>query len=146
MFETWVGRKSNAHTQRSYRQGVLLFVRFMGFRWPDEDWRLVRDVTVPDVHRWRASMLASGAAPNTLNHHVSACSRFYDYLQAQAANFRIPILIANPFHRDFISRERAEPRRPSVDLSATNVSRRNSVLPTRNTRYSMTTIRPGTGR
>ena len=85
MFETWVGRKSNAHTQRSYRQGVMLFVRFMGFRWPDEDWRLVRDVTVPDVHRWRASMLTSGAAPNTLNHHVSACSRFYDYLQAQAA-------------------------------------------------------------
>ena len=117
IFETWVQRSDNAHTQRSYREAVLGFVSFMGIQWPEEDWRLVKDVAVADVRAWRDAMKEKGAAPNTLNHHISALSRFYEFLQERAAGGRLPILLANPAHKDFIKRKTAKPRRQAAALS-----------------------------
>ncbi len=92
MFERWIQRSSNANTRRSYREAVEGFISFMGIRWPDEDYRLVRDGTVSDVRSWRDAMIAAGTAPNMRNHRISALSRFYEYLQAQALDVPVPTL------------------------------------------------------
>ena len=110
IFEAWIERQENAHTKRNYRQSVLQFIRFKGIRWPEEDWRLIRDVSVDDAQRWRDALIIAGTSANTRNSYISACSRFYDYLQKQTARMRLPILIANPFDREFIQRKTPEPR------------------------------------
>ncbi len=63
MFDTWIARSKNRHTQRSYRGAVRHFITFMGFRWPDEDYRLVRDVSVQDVQAWRNQLSDNGPRP-----------------------------------------------------------------------------------
>ena len=72
MFEAWVEANENLHTQRAYRQAGMLFVEFMGIRWPEEDYRLVRDVAVSDVRAWRDQMKKSGTAPSTRIHRQVA--------------------------------------------------------------------------
>ena len=71
MFEAWVQRRPNPNTQRTYRTGVMAFVRFMEIEWPSDAWRLLR-VNVPDVQAWRDEMLEQGAAPKTLRSISSA--------------------------------------------------------------------------
>src|SRR5689334_13799331 len=68
-FERWVERRESPHTQRAYRGDVLSFIRFFRLRWPEESWGLLR-VAVVDVHRWRDHLIASGAAPKTINRRI----------------------------------------------------------------------------
>ena len=35
IFESWVTRRSSAHTQRAYREDVMSFVKFAGIPWPE---------------------------------------------------------------------------------------------------------------
>src|SRR5713101_5035167 len=46
IFEAWVQRCGNPHTQRAYRADVMAFVAFLGIAWTQEPWELFR-VTVP---------------------------------------------------------------------------------------------------
>jgi hypothetical protein len=49
LFERWLKRSGNKNTQRSYQETVEGFIAFMAIRWPDEDCRFVRDVSVATV-------------------------------------------------------------------------------------------------
>src|ERR1700712_2386495 len=79
MLEAWVLRCNSRHTQRAYRSDILTFVRFLGLHWPDDCHRLW-SVTVLDVQNYRGWLVASGAAPKTLNRRISSLSGFYRYL------------------------------------------------------------------
>ena len=48
IFERWVNRPKSVHTRRSYRDGVLSFVRHRGILWPQEAHRLLT-ISVADV-------------------------------------------------------------------------------------------------
>jgi site-specific recombinase XerD len=117
IFESWVARRQSRHTQRAYREDVMAFVKFMGLAWPDQAMELLR-VSVQDVQRFRAHMVARNAAPKTLNRRVSSLSSFYKYLAAAAAELRLPITVPNPAHSQFISRESTDPREETRALSA----------------------------
>jgi site-specific recombinase XerD len=117
IFESWVGRRQSAHTQRAYREDVMAFVKFMGLTWPDQALELLR-VSVQDVQRFRAYLLSRNAAPKTLNRRISSLSSFYKYLAAAAAELRLPITVPNPAHAQFISRESTDPREETRALSA----------------------------
>src|SRR5439155_12838765 len=58
------------------------------------------------------------AAPKTLNRRISSLSSFYKYLAAAAAELRLPIVVSNPAHAQFISRESTDPREETRALSA----------------------------
>ncbi len=109
LFERWIARSGNTNTQRSYREAVQGFIAFMGIRWPDEDYHFIRDVSVQDVQAWRDAMQKRGAAPSTLNHRISALSRFYTFLKEQAAELRLPILLPNPANTDFLPAQQPSP-------------------------------------
>ena len=64
IFEAWVQRCSNPHTQRAYRTDVMAFVAFLGIAWAKEPWELFR-VTVPQVQAWRDAMIAQNMADST---------------------------------------------------------------------------------
>lgn len=117
LFERWIARSGNKNTQRSYREAVEGFIAFMSFRWSDEDYRFIRDVSVQDVQAWRDAMQERGAAPSTLNHRISALSRFYTFLKEQAAELRLPILLPNPANTDFFARTTAKPRKQAQALT-----------------------------
>ena len=38
IFESWVTRRSSPHTQRTYREDVVSFVRFAEIKWPERAW------------------------------------------------------------------------------------------------------------
>jgi len=117
IFESWVRRRQSPHTQRAYREDVMAFVEFMGLGWPDQAMELLR-VSVQDVQRFRGQLLAQNAAPKTLNRRISSLSSFYKYLAAAAAEVRLPIMVPNPAHAQFISRESTDPREETRALSA----------------------------
>jgi integrase len=75
--------------------------------------------SVADVHAWRDHLVASGAAPKTLNRRIASLSSFFKYLQAAAAELRLPITVPNPAHAQFLGREAADPREETRALSAT---------------------------
>jgi len=118
IFERWVTRRESPHTQRAYRQDVMSFVGFLGVAWPAEARQLVT-VSVADVQAWRDEMLAQAKAPKTLNRRVSSVSSFYKFLQAVAAEMRLPISIPNPAHAQFIARSSTDPINETHAMTAT---------------------------
>jgi site-specific recombinase XerD len=118
IFEAWVARRSSKHTQRAYRQDVVGFIAFREIAWPDDAIRLLQ-ISVADVHAWRDHLVATGAAPKTLNRRVASLSSFFKYLQAAAAELRLPITVPNPAHAQFLGRDAADPREETRALSAT---------------------------
>ena len=42
LFEAWVSRCASVHTRRTYRAAAMRFVEFVGIRWPEEGWKLLR--------------------------------------------------------------------------------------------------------
>lgn len=118
MFDAWLRRTENKNTQRAYRQDVLSFVKFLGLRWPEEAGRLL-GVSVPDVQSWRDWMTEEqDHAPKTLNRRVSSLSGFYTFVRETAAAAKLPIIVANPAHSQFVGRESKDPVQPTQALSA----------------------------
>ncbi len=154
ILERWVNRPKSVHTRRSYRDGVLSFVRHRGIVWPQEAHALLT-ISVADVQTYRDVLAAVGAAPKTINHRVSALSSFYKYLALSAAELRLPILVPNPAHSQFIARESSDPREETISLPAArarqllNVSAGDSILAHRDRAivklYLYTGIRLSTG-
>ena len=118
IFEAWVTRRESPHTQRAYRRDVMAFVEFMGFKWPEESTAFFT-MSVRDVQAWRDRMVKEAAAPKTLSRRVSSLSSFYKYLQASAAELRLPITVPNPAHAQFIARDSTHPVEETKALSAT---------------------------
>ena len=121
MFEAWLQRRENKNTQRAYRADVMDFVSFLGIKWPDQADQLLR-ATVPDVQAWRDSLQKNDAAPKTLNRKVSSVSGFYKLMREAAAEARLPILVPNPAHAQFLARESQDPVDPTHALSAPRAS------------------------
>lgn len=117
IFERWVNRCRSEHTRRSYRDGVMAFIRYLGLVWPSEAFALLT-VSVGEVQAFRDSLAAAGAAPKTLNHRVSALSSFYRYLALCAAEMRLPVVVPNPAHAQFIARASSDPREETLALPA----------------------------
>ena len=118
IFERWVARRKSKHTQRAYRDDVMGFVRFVGIDWPARATELLL-VSVADVQGYRDHLLAEGRAPKTLNRRISSLSSFYKYLAGSAAELRLPIVVPNPAHAQFISRETSDPVEETAALTAT---------------------------
>ncbi len=118
IFEAWVTRCESPHTRRAYRQDVVSLIAFPGIRWPEDGPRLLT-VPIADVQDWRATMLDSGAAPKTLNRRISSVSSFYKFVQASAAELRLPITVPNPAHAQFIARSSTDSVHETKALSAT---------------------------
>ena len=118
LFEIWVQRRNSPHTQRAYRGDVMAFVAFLGISWPGDSWRMLQ-VSVADTQRFRDMMLDADLAPKTLNRRISSLSSFYKYLAGCAAEFRLPIVVPNPAHAQFIARSKSDPREETRALSAT---------------------------
>ncbi len=55
----------------------------------------------------------------TINRRIASLSSFYKYLQAVASEFRLPIMVPNPAHAQFIPRGSTDPRDETKALSAT---------------------------
>ncbi len=118
IFEAWVARRQSAHTQRAYREDIMAFVKFMGIEWPGQAPQLLR-VSVQDVQAFRDQLRSQNAAPKTMNRRISSLSSFYKYLAAASAELRLPIIVSNPAHAQFISRESTDARDETRALSAT---------------------------
>jgi len=83
--------------------------------WPREASTLLR-VSVAEVQEYQDALAAGGAAPKTINHRVSALSSFYKYLALSAAELRLPIIVPNPAHSQFIARESSDAREKTLSL------------------------------
>jgi site-specific recombinase XerD len=118
IFEAWVARRSSPHTQRAYRHDVMAFIAFRRIAWPEAAITLLQ-TSVADVHAWRDQLVADGAAPKTLDRRIASLSSFFKYLQAAAAELRLPITVPNPAHAQFLGRDAADPRAETRALSAT---------------------------
>jgi integrase len=57
--------------------------------------------------------------PKTLNRRIASLSSLFKYLQAAAAELRLPITVPNPAHAQFLGRDAADPREETRALSAT---------------------------
>jgi site-specific recombinase XerD len=117
ILERWVARRASAHTRRAYRRDVMAFVEFLGLRWPDDAVQMYA-VTVAQVQDYREHMLSEGKAPKTRNRRIASLSSWYKFLQACAAELRLPIVVPNPAHAQFIGRSAADPREETRALSA----------------------------
>jgi hypothetical protein len=118
IFERWVNRPKSIHTRRSYRDGVLSFVRHRGILWPQEAAALLT-ISVADVQTYATCWPPSARPPKQLTTGFSALSSFYKYLALSAAELRLPILVPNPAHSQFIARESSDPREETLSLPAT---------------------------
>lgn len=118
LFELWIGRRHSPHTQRAYRQDVMGLVQFLEISWPTQSFRLLT-VTVQDLQAYRNWLRDKDAAPKTLNRRVASISSFYKFLAAAAAELRLPIIVPNPAHAQFIARASSDPRDETRALSAT---------------------------
>src|SRR5262245_1005600 len=118
IFEAWVNRCHSPHTRRAYRADVMSFVEFMEIAWPEAATDLLK-VTIADVLDFRSYMLDLGIAPNTVIRRVSSLSSFYKYLAAAAAETRLPIVVPNPAHAQFVPRGSADARDETKALTAT---------------------------
>jgi site-specific recombinase XerD len=108
LLERWISRRASRHTQRAYRQDLFTFIRFAGITWPDEAPALFR-IGVAQVHAYRDRMITRGDAPKTINRRIASLSGFFRFLREVAAELRLPIQVANPADKEFISRENADP-------------------------------------
>ena len=108
MFERWVARCESRHTQRAYRQDVIAFVEFMKVRWPEDAPKLLT-VRVADVQEYRGELTSSGMAPKTILRRLSSLSGFYRFMREIAADYRLPIVVPNPAHSQFLPRGAADP-------------------------------------
>jgi site-specific recombinase XerD len=118
IFEAWVRRRKSHHTQRAYRQDIEALIEFLKLDWPKAStWMLT--VSVADIMAWRDSLEERAMAPKTINRRISSLSSFYRYLQAVAAEMRLPIVIPNPAHAQFISRASQDPVDETKALTAT---------------------------
>ena len=117
IFEAWVKRRESPNTQRAYREDVMAFVGWMGWTWPKDSMALL-GVTVSDVHAYRDWMRDGGLAPKTMNRRISSLSGFYKFLAGVAAEKRLPIMIGNPAHAQFIGRGSTEARDETKALTA----------------------------
>lgn len=118
IFEAWVQRRPSHHTQRAYRQDFEALIENLKLDWPKESTDLLA-VSVADVMAWRDSLEAKGMAPKTVNRRISSVSSFYKYLQAVAAEMRLPIVVPNPAHAQFIGRASQDPVDETKALTAT---------------------------
>jgi integrase len=118
IFEAWVERCESPHTQRAYRGDVMAFVAFRRITWPKDAIRLLA-VSVKDVQAFRKAMIANGAAPKTINRRIASLSSFCKYLAASSSELRLPIVVPNPAHAQFIRRGSTDPRNETRALSAT---------------------------
>ena len=118
IFEAWAQRCKSLHTQRAYRQDLETFIRHMGLEWPQRSTELLA-ASVADVRAWRDSLTKRGMAPKTINRRISSVSSFYKYLQAVAAEIRLPIVVTNPAHAQFIGRQSQDPIDETKALTAT---------------------------
>ena len=107
MLERWLARCQSPHTQRAYRQDVMTFVRFMKFSWPEDASRLLL-VRVSDVQRYRDFLLHEQAAPKSIVRRISSLSGFYRFIREIAADYRLPVIIPNPAHSQFLPRGAAD--------------------------------------
>jgi integrase len=120
MLEAWIARSTAYNTQRSYRRAVMSFIEFMNIRWPEESWKLM-STSVADVRDWREFLDNElDQAPKTLNHRISALSGFFEFVRESAAAGKLPILLHNPAHKDFIKRPSTDPVEETAALSARN--------------------------
>jgi integrase/recombinase XerD len=120
MFEAWVLRSDNPHTQRCYRRDVMSFVEFLGLAWPQESPRLLQ-TSVAEVREWRRFMDEElDYAPKTLNRRLSSVAGLFRFLREAAADAKLPINIQNPAHRDFIARPATDPVAETRSLSPGN--------------------------
>jgi site-specific recombinase XerD len=117
ILERWVRRCRSEHTRRSYREGVMLLVRYLGISWPANA-SAILTVSVADVQDFRDWLAKRGAAPKTLNHRISAISSFYRYMALCAAEMRLPVVVPNPAHAQFIARASSDPRQETLALPA----------------------------
>lgn len=118
ILEAWIKRRSSRHTQRAYRQDLDAFIERLELDWPGQATELLT-VSVADVRAWRDVLAARGMAPKTLNRRISSVSSFYKYLQAVAAEMRLPIVVPNPAHAQFIGRGSQDPVDETKALTAT---------------------------
>jgi site-specific recombinase XerD len=109
IFGSWIARHKSVHTKDAYRRDVLSFIRFLGIKWPQRSFMLL-SVSIRDVQAFRDLMLEEDFAPKTINRRISSLSSFYKYLAGAAAELRLPIVVPNPAHAQFIARETADPR------------------------------------
>jgi site-specific recombinase XerD len=107
LLERWISRRSSRHTQRAYRQDLFTFIGFAGIAWP-EDAPLLFGIKVAQVHAYRDWMIGRSDAPKTINRRVASLSGFFRFLREVAAELRLPIQVANPADKEFISRENAD--------------------------------------
>jgi integrase/recombinase XerC len=118
IYEAWLGRRNSRHTRRAYDQDVMCFVReYLKLDWPDQASELLR-VSVQTVQAYRDWLVGRRAAPKTVNRRVSSLSSFYKYLGAAAAEMRLPIVVPNPAHSQFIPRAGSDPVEETQALSA----------------------------
>ena len=118
IFEAWVKRRPSTHTQRAYRQDIEALIEYLKVDWPKHSADLLT-VSVADVMAWRDSLEAAGMAPKTVNRRISSVSSFYKYLQAVAAEMRLPIVVPNPAHAQFIGRASQDPVDETKAITAT---------------------------
>ncbi len=117
LLERWISRRASEHTQRAYRQDLFTFIRFAGIAWPEEAPALFR-INVAQVHAYRDWMNARGDAPKTINRRIASLSGFFRFLREVAAELRLPIQVANPADKEFVSRENADPVQERRHFSA----------------------------
>lgn len=117
MFEAWLRRTQNPNTQRAYRRDVVSFIEFRGIRWPEEAYQLLK-TTVPDVLAWRDCLQDSGAAPSTIKRRIASLSGFFRFMREAATEARLPLVVLNPAHSQFIGQRNAEPIHPTPALTA----------------------------
>ncbi len=108
IFEAWVHFRESPHTRRARRSDVMQFVSFLGLRWPEDAPHLLR-VPVSAVLAWRELQVEQGRAPKTYSRRISHLSSFYKYLGAAAAEMRLPVVVPNPAHAQFIARANTDP-------------------------------------
>jgi site-specific recombinase XerD len=109
LYRSWLNRCPSRHTRRAYDQDIMAFVRgFLGLSWPEKAHELLR-VSVHQVQDYRDWLTGQGAAPKTINRRLASLSSFYKYLAAAAAELRLPIIVPNPAHAQFLPRTSAEP-------------------------------------
>jgi len=84
-----VRRRESANTQRAYREDVLAFVSFMGWKWPEDSTALLT-VKVAEVLSCRDWLREKEAAPKTINRRISSLSGLFKFLAGVAAEKAAP--------------------------------------------------------
>jgi integrase/recombinase XerD len=94
------------------------FEGYLKLGWPHDSACLLQ-VSVQSVQAYRDWLFANGAAPKTVNRRISSLSGFYRYLAASAAELRLPIIVPNPAHSQFIPRATSDPVDETKSLTVT---------------------------